>query len=82
MQVMLMKSKIHGATVTQADLAYEGSLTLDRTLMKAADMLPNERVQVVNLNSGTRIETYLIEGEADSHNTKQDKSEPRCVPWY
>ena len=60
------RSKIHRATLTGADLNYEGSLTLDRALMDAADMLPYERVQVVNVNNGARLETYLIPGEAGS----------------
>ena len=62
----MFKSKIHRATITGADLNYEGSLTLDRALMDAADMLPYERVQVVNVNNGARLETYLIPGEAGS----------------
>jgi aspartate 1-decarboxylase len=66
MRRTLCKSKIHRATITGADLNYEGSLTLDRALMDAADMLPYERVQVVNDNNGARLETYLIPGEAGS----------------
>jgi aspartate 1-decarboxylase len=62
----MFKSKIHRATVTQADLDYRGSLTLDLDLMEAADMLPLEKVQVVNLNNGARFETYVIEGERGS----------------
>lgn len=61
-----MKSKIHGATVTQANLRYTGSITIDRRLLKAANMLPFERVQIVNLNNGSRVETYVLEGEAGS----------------
>ena len=60
------KSKIHRATLTGADLNYEGSLTVDRALMDAADMRPYERVQVVNVNNGARLETYLIPGETNS----------------
>jgi aspartate 1-decarboxylase len=63
MRRTLCKSKIHRATITGAELAYEGSLTVDRALMDAADMLPYERVQVVNVNNGARLETYLIPGE-------------------
>ncbi len=63
MQRIMLKSKIHRAVVTQTELSYEGSLTVDPVLLEAADMLPGERVQVVNLNNGSRIETYLIEGE-------------------
>ncbi len=62
----LMKSKIHRAVVTEADLNYVGSITIDKTLMEAADILPNEKVQVVNNNNGARFETYVIEGERDS----------------
>ena len=58
----LCKSKIHGATVTEANLQYTGSLTLDARLMRAADLLPYEQVQVVNVNNGARFETYCIEG--------------------
>ena len=62
----MMKSKLHGATVTHANLAYRGSLEVDRNLMEMADLLPGEKVQVVNLNNGARFETYVIEGEAGS----------------
>ncbi len=60
----MMKSKLHGATVTQCELGYVGSLTMDRNLMEVADLIPNERIQVVNLNNGERFDTYVIEGEA------------------
>jgi aspartate 1-decarboxylase len=66
MRRILCKSKIHRATLTGAELNYEGSLTVDRALMDAADMKPYERVQVVNVNNGARLETYLIPGEANS----------------
>src|SRR5688572_16306431 len=66
MKRTLFKSKIHRATITQADLYYEGSLTLDSDLMKAADLLPFEQVSIVNVNNGERFETYLIEGPAGS----------------
>lgn len=66
MQLTMLKSKIHRATVTEADLHYVGSLTLDPVLMEAADMLSYERVQVLNLNNGARFETYIIEGERGS----------------
>lgn len=62
----VMKSKIHRATVTQADLNYVGSITIDRLLLNAADLLPNEKVQIVNNNNGARFETYVIEGEPGS----------------
>lgn len=61
-----MKSKIHGATVTEANLKYTGSITIDKTLLKASDILPFERVQIVNLNNGSRVETYVMEGAAGS----------------
>jgi aspartate 1-decarboxylase len=60
------KSKIHHATVTEANLQYTGSLTLDPALMQAADLVPYEQVQVVNLNNGSRFETYCIEGAPGS----------------
>ena len=66
MRRILCKSKIHRATLTGAELNYEGSLTVDRDLMDAADMKPYERVQVVNVNNGSRLETYLIPGDAGS----------------
>jgi len=61
-----MKSKVHGATVTESNLEYAGSITIDAVLLKAADIFPGERVQVVNLNNGARLETYAIGGEANS----------------
>lgn len=66
MRVDLLKSKIHRATITATDLHYEGSLTLDGELMRAAQILPYEKVQVVNVNNGSRLETYVIEGPAHS----------------
>ena len=63
MRVML-KSKIHRATVTDANLNYEGSITIDRNLMKAGDILPYEQVHVVDVNNGARLVTYAIEGES------------------
>lgn len=59
----MLKSKIHRATVTQADLHYVGSLTIDKDLMDAADLLPGEQVAVVDVTNGARLETYVIEGE-------------------
>lgn len=66
MHVTMCKSKIHRATVTDANLNYEGSITIDRALMDAANILPFEKVQVLNINTGERAETYVIEGEPDS----------------
>lgn len=60
------KSKIHRATVTDTHLSYEGSITIDSDLLAAADILPHEKVQVVNTNNGERFETYVIAGEAGS----------------
>ncbi len=62
----MFKSKIHRATVTHADLHYEGSISVDVDLLKAADILPYEKVAVWNVTRGTRLETYAIEGEAGS----------------
>ena len=66
MRRTLFKSKIHRATVTQADLDYEGSVTIDADLMRAADMLPYEKVHIWNRTNGTRLETYALEGPAGS----------------
>ena len=66
MQLSILKSKLHRATITDADLHYVGSLTLDPDLMEAGDMLENERVLVVNINTGARFETYIILGERGS----------------
>jgi aspartate 1-decarboxylase len=62
----MMKSKIHRAIVTEANLKYVGSITIDEELMEVADILPNEKVQVVNNNNGARLETYVIPGERGS----------------
>ena len=66
MDIEVLKSKIHRAVITEANLNYVGSLTLDELLMEAAGMIENEKVQVVNVNNGTRIETYLIKGKKGS----------------
>ena len=66
MFITIMKSKIHNATVTQADLHYEGSITIDEELMEHAQIYAGERVQIVNLNNGERLETYTITGERGS----------------
>ncbi len=62
----MLKSKIHRATVTEANLYYEGSITIDADLIRAADILEHEKVEVLNLNNGQRIETYVIKGKAGS----------------
>ncbi|MBS1916062.1 MAG: aspartate 1-decarboxylase [Bacteroidetes bacterium] len=66
MQIEILKSKVHRAVITEANLNYVGSLTLDEDLMDAANMIENEKVQVVNVNNGSRIETYLIKGKRGS----------------
>ncbi|MCB0972325.1 MAG: aspartate 1-decarboxylase [Acidimicrobiales bacterium] len=66
MQRRMMKSKIHRATVTDANLHYVGSVTVDRDLMEAADLRPYEQVAIVDIDNGNRLETYVIEGVAGS----------------
>ena len=66
MQIEILKSKIHRATVTQADINYVGSITIDEDLMDAANLIEFEKVHVLNINNGERIETYVIKGERQS----------------
>ena len=66
MLIEMMKSKIHRVTVTEANLNYVGSVTIDSELLRAADILPGQRVWIVNNNNGERFDTYVIEGEAES----------------
>jgi aspartate 1-decarboxylase len=66
MEIEVLKSKIHRAVITEANLNYVGSLTVDEDLMDAANMIEFEKVQIVNVNNGTRIETYLIKGKRGS----------------
>lgn len=66
MQVQVVKSKIHRVKVTQADLNYIGSVTIDEDLMDAANIIEGEKVQIVNINNGERLETYVIKGERGS----------------
>jgi aspartate 1-decarboxylase len=66
MQIQILKSKIHRATITEANINYVGSITIDETLMIASNMIENEKVQVVNVNNGERLETYIIKGQANS----------------
>jgi len=66
MQIEVVKSKIHRVTVRQADLNYIGSITLDRDLIDAANLIVGEKVQVLNINNGERLETYVIEGPRGS----------------
>jgi len=66
MEIEVLKSKVHRAVITEANLNYVGSLTLDEDLMEAANLIENEKVQVVNVNNGERIETYIIKGKRGS----------------
>jgi aspartate 1-decarboxylase len=66
MEIEVLKSKVHRVVITEANLNYVGSLTLDEDLMDAAQLIENEKVQVVNINNGSRIETYLIKGRRGS----------------
>jgi aspartate 1-decarboxylase len=66
MYIEVLKSKIHRVKVTQAELHYVGSITLDQDLMEAADIVENEKVQIVNINNGERLETYVIKGQKGS----------------
>ncbi|MBN1255708.1 MAG: aspartate 1-decarboxylase [Deltaproteobacteria bacterium] len=66
MQRIMLKAKIHRASVTDANLDYEGSITIDEALMEAADILPFEQVQIYNVTNGNRFETYTIKGERNS----------------
>lgn len=75
----LLKSKIHCATVTEANLQYMGSITIDEALMEQAGILPNERVQVVDNNNGARLETYVIPGPKNSGVICLNGAAARCV---
>ena len=66
MQIQILKSKVHRAVITEANLNYVGSLTLDEDLMDAANLIENEKIQVVNVNNGERLETYIIKGKRGS----------------
>ena len=66
MNIEVLKSKIHRATVTEANLNYVGSITIDEALMEAANLIENEKVQVLNVNNGERLETYVIKGAKGS----------------
>jgi aspartate 1-decarboxylase len=66
MRIEILKSKIHRAKITQAELHYVGSITIDEVLMEAANLIEGEKVQVVNINNGERLETYVIRGERNS----------------
>lgn len=79
MKVTMLKSKIHRATVVQAELNYVGSITVDRTLLDAAGIYEYEKVQVVDVESGTRLETYTIAGEPGSGMICLNGAAARCV---
>lgn len=66
MFIEVLKSKIHKVTITEANLQYVGSITIDVALMEAANIIENEKVQIVNVNNGERLETYVIKGERNS----------------
>jgi len=66
MQIEILKSKIHRAVITEANLNYVGSLTIDEDIMEAANFIENEKIQVVNVNNGERLETYIIKGKRGS----------------
>jgi aspartate 1-decarboxylase len=66
MQIQVFKSKIHRVKITQAELNYVGSITIDEELMEAANIIENEKVQIVNINNGERLETYVMKGEKGS----------------
>ncbi len=75
----MLKSKIHRATVTGADIDYEGSITLDPHLMKSAEILPHEQVHVLDIDNGNRFETYAIEGEPGSGTVQVNGAAARLV---
>ncbi len=79
MYITLLKSKIHRATVTQSELNYVGSITIDKNLMDAAGIIEYEKVQVVDIDNGSRFETYVITGEADSGCICLNGAAARCV---
>jgi aspartate 1-decarboxylase len=78
-QRIMLKSKIHRATVTDADLHYMGSITVDEDLMEAADLLPYERVQVVDIDNGSRLETYVIGGRRGSGEITMNGAAARMI---
>jgi aspartate 1-decarboxylase len=75
----MLKSKIHRAVVTQAELNYVGSITIDKALMEAANILENEKVQIVDINNGNRFETYAISGQSNSGVMCLNGAAARCV---
>lgn len=79
MQIEVLKSKIHRVKVTQADLNYVGSITIDEALMEAANMIEGEKVQIMDLDNGERFETYIIKGERESGCICLNGPAARCV---
>jgi aspartate 1-decarboxylase len=79
MQRQMLKSKIHRATVTECDLHYAGSITIDTELMEAADLLPNELVHVLDIDNGQRLETYVIEGPPGSGEVQMNGAAARLI---
>ncbi|AAK80858.1 aspartate 1-decarboxylase [Clostridium acetobutylicum] len=79
MHLNMLKSKIHRATVVQADLNYVGSITIDRNLMDKANILEYEKVEIANINNGARFETYVIAGEAGSGIICLNGAAARCA---
>lgn len=78
MQRIMLKSKIHRATLTATDLHYEGSISIDKNLLDAADILPGEQVHVLNINNGNRLVTYAIEAPAGSGTMMLNGPAARC----
>ncbi len=79
MYITMLKSKIHRVTVTQSELNYVGSITIDKALMKASGILPYEKVQIADIDNGERFETYVIEGEENSGCICLNGAAARCV---
>lgn len=79
MDLHMLKSKIHGATITEANLNYVGSITIDSDLLKASNILSYEKVQIVDINNGARLETYVIPGEPKSNIICLNGAAARCV---
>ena len=78
MLLPMLKCKIHRATVTDANVDYEGSITIDESILKAVDIIPGEKVEVLNINNGARIETYTIAGKAGSGQICLNGPAARC----
>ena len=84
MFIEVVKSKIHKVTVTEANLQYVGSITIDVALMEAANIIENEKVQIVNVNNGERLETYVIKGERGSGGSLPERTsrQKMCCGGY